>query len=92
MVDKYRVCWNVAGWGSGVGSKFRELVVSGSKLDVICVCESHLIADEVLSIDGYIWFGNNCKHISPRARKGSGGVGILAYKRAPGPAILLRGC
>ena len=53
------------------------MVVSRSKLDVICVCESHLIADEVLSIDGYIWFGNNRKQISPRARKGSGGVGIL---------------
>ena len=30
-----------------------------------------------MNIEGYIWYGNNRKHIHKRAPKGSGGVGVF---------------
>ena len=46
-------------------------------LDIICLCETFLIKEEVISLPGYVWYGNNRKSISKRAIRGSGGVGIL---------------
>ena len=74
-------CWNVAGWGKGVNSTFRKSVIHNCNLDIVCLCEYHLMHDEVLSIEGYTWFGHNRLLISPNARKGSGGVGILVKEQ-----------
>jgi hypothetical protein len=46
-------------------------------LDVIGIAESHLSATTKLDIPGYKWFGQNREKIHPRAKCGSGGVGIL---------------
>ena len=46
-------------------------------LDILCVCETHLTGNENIVIDDYNWIGNNRKLIPNRARKGSGGVGIV---------------
>lgn len=42
-----------------------------------CICESHLRGDEIIDIPGYLWLGNNRATLSPNARRGSGGVGVL---------------
>ena len=44
--------WNVGGWGKGVNSKIKEEIVQELQFDVIGVCESFLIGDEILDIDG----------------------------------------
>lgn len=44
--------------------------------DIISLNETHLVAEDVVELSGYSWFGNNRKrHI--KAPKGSGGVGFL---------------
>lgn len=63
--------------GTSPSSELRENVIVKSNLDIVGICETHLMSNEGISIDNYVWFGNNRKTISPRARKGSGGVGIL---------------
>ena len=55
----------------------REEVIRHLNLDIICLCETFLIKEEVISLPGYVWYGNNRKSISKRAIRGSGGVGIL---------------
>ena len=47
--------------------------------DIYALCETHLRNDNVLSVEGYQWFGRN-RHeseISRQAWRGSGGVGFL---------------
>ncbi|VDI31988.1 Hypothetical predicted protein [Mytilus galloprovincialis] len=46
-------------------------------LDILGLAETHLTGDNVISVEGYQWFGLNRKHIHVRAKSGSGGVGIL---------------
>ena len=41
------------------------------------MCETHLVQDESISIYNYSWYGFNRKGIHVRAKRGSGGVGIL---------------
>lgn len=44
--------------------------------DIISLNETHLVAEDVVELSGYSWFGNNRKrHI--KAPKGSSGVGFL---------------
>ena len=69
--------WNVCGWSNKLGCNFRESVIRALDLDIICVCETFLIGDECINIEGFHWIGNNRKIISCRALRGSGGVGIL---------------
>ena len=47
------------------------------ELDVVCVSETFLLKEQVIELPGYRWVGNNRKHISKRAWRGSGGVGLL---------------
>ena len=69
--------WNVRGWGKGVNNELRKDILFALNLDILCVCETHLTGNENIIVDGYTWIGNNRKLIPNRARKGSGGVGIL---------------
>jgi hypothetical protein len=39
--------------------------------------ETHLSGIEKIQVDGYEWYGYNRKQIHNKAKKGSGGVGIL---------------
>ena len=69
--------WNVRGWGKGVNNELHKDILFALNLDILCVCETHLTGNENIIVDGYTWIGNNRKLIPNRARKGSGGVGIL---------------
>ena len=55
----------------------RSNVIKASNLDIVCLCETFLKAEQTIDFPGYTWFGNNRKSISKRALWGSGGVGIL---------------
>ena len=70
-------CWNVAGWGKGLNSKFREQILLACNFDIICLCETHLKGNDSISLEGYQWFGSNRKLVYSNARRGSGGVGIF---------------
>ena len=69
--------WNVCGWANGLGGNFRESVIRALDLDIICLCETFLVGDEGINIEGFRWIGNNRKILSRRALRGSGGVGVL---------------
>ena len=69
--------WNTRGFVNNDHSRLREGVILATKLDLICLYETFLRNSENISIPGYKWFGNNRAHISKRANRGSGGVGIL---------------
>ncbi len=45
--------------------------------DIVGIAETHLIGDAVLEVPGYRWIGQNRQLLHPRARCGSGGVGVL---------------
>lgn len=46
-------------------------------LDVIGVAETHLQNNDILSLTGYTWMGNNRTNTHRKAPKGSGGVGVF---------------
>ena len=57
----------------------RKSIICKCNFDILCLCETHLTDNNVINIDGYVWFGHNRTviHVHYRARRGSGGVGIL---------------
>ena len=68
--------WNVNGW-SDHNSELRETIITKSSVDIICIVETHLTEDKDLHVPGYTWYGHNrsLKHV--RAKRGSGGIGLL---------------
>ena len=58
-------------------SKLKEGIIYGLNLDIICICETFLVDNECINLEGYQWFGSNRKFLSRRAMRGSGGVGVL---------------
>ena len=46
-------------------------------LDILGIGETHLLKDQILSVDGFTWFGNNRKGLHRKAKTGSRGVGFL---------------
>ena len=66
----------MAGWTERNGT-LREHIVSETNQDVFCITESHLVRDNVITVEGFKWFGNNRQGLHQRAPKGSGGVGIF---------------
>ena len=69
--------WNVRGFVQRDYCRLRENVVTATDLDIVCLCETFLRNSEIISIEGYKWFGHNRTNISKRAVRGSGGVGVL---------------
>lgn len=55
----------------------RSACILQYNFDILALAETHLIDDNVLTVEGYRWFGHNRKHIHRNARSGSGGVGFL---------------
>lgn len=55
----------------------RAACAISSDCDIIGLAETHLLNDDVLSLDNYRFYGLNRTHIHVNARKGSGGVGFL---------------
>ena len=72
--------WNVRGWNCVTDTdnyELRHSYLSYMGFDVLGIAESHLVGNQILDIPGYTWLGLNRKLIHPRAKTGSGGVGIL---------------
>ena len=73
--------WNFNGWSvkrsCDPGREIRQTIIDCSNYDIIALCETPLVGEEVISQPGYVLFGNNRKNLSPTAVKGSGGVGFL---------------
>ncbi len=69
-------CWNVNGWTKN-NCTLRETIIKGRNSDIICLCETHFVNDNMLHMDNYTWYGLNRKFRNVRAPKGSGGVGII---------------
>ena len=69
--------WNTRGFVNNDHSRLRHRVILTTKLDLICLCESFLRDTKITDIVGHKWFGSNLTHISERANRRSGGVGIL---------------
>ena len=42
----------------------RSNVIKASNLDIVCLCETFLKAEQTIDFPGYTWFGNNRKSIS----------------------------
>ena len=58
-------------------SDYIRIATNALESDIICVCETHLSGKDVISIEGYSWYGFNRQDIHYNAPKSSGGVGIL---------------
>lgn len=72
--------WNVNNWNLNIHSDnyiIRKSCLDKCDLDIIGVAETHFKHGQNLDLNGYLWFGNNRKHLHVRARAGSGGVGVL---------------
>ena len=67
--------WNINGWTS-LNCKLRILLLQTLNPDIISLNETHLSRDDQIDFPGYSGVGNNRK-LRVRAKKGSGGGGIL---------------
>ena len=67
---------NINGWTEN-NKQLRLALIKYTRPDVLCLQESHLDAGQPLDIEGYLWIGHNRKSKHVRAKKASGGVGIL---------------
>ena len=67
---------NVVGW-TLANSRLRKAILKTQNADIISVNETHLKPDEVITLEGYIWYGFNRQIVHIQAPKGSGGVGIF---------------
>ncbi len=47
------------------------------KLDILCLSETFLCGDNSIDVNGYKYYGNNRSKTHKKAKRGSGGVGIL---------------
>ena len=47
----------------------RETLVRHLDVDILGISETHLLNDQVLSLDGFTWFGNNRKGLHRKAKK-----------------------
>ena len=72
--------WNINGW-TEQNKLLRSEILLNINSDFVCLCETHLHDDTKISIPGYKWFGYNRPHRHVKARKGSGGVGILVLDK-----------
>lgn len=55
--------------------ELRSVIIHSLKPGIISINETHLVGEDSIDLEGYVWFGNNrVKHT--RAPKGSGGVGF----------------
>ena len=84
---RLKMCfWNVCGWSGMNGGQLvrtvqeqdmRAQVISYYRPDVLALAETWLKGNEVINVQGYKFFGHNRKQLNKKARRGSGGVGVL---------------
>jgi len=68
--------------GKDPAQTLRSRIVQSLNLDVIGLCETFLVKDQDICVEGYTWFSNNRKVNSRRACRGLGGVGILVKEKS----------
>ena len=59
----------------------RTEIILNLDLDIVCVCETHLIGNESISINGYSSYCNNRLVKKGKRKRGSGGVAILVSNK-----------
>ena len=64
------------GWTKN-NHELRKEIVKCLDKDIFCVNETHLKENDNLSVEDYLWYGNNRRGVHRRAVKGSGGVGMF---------------
>ena len=67
---------NVNGWTNN-NCLLRESIVKSLDQYIFCLIETHLLDNQQLQVENYVWHGYNMKGKHDKARKGLGGVGIL---------------
>ena len=67
---------NVNGWTDS-NKQLREASIQLAEPDVLCLQETHLDSGKTIDIPGYYWIGHNRNKRHVKAKKASGGVGIL---------------
>ena len=68
--------WNINGWTEN-NKNLRQGILRTLEHDIYCLTETHLKHNDNITLPGYTWFGYNRTFVHVRARKGSGGTGIL---------------
>ena len=68
--------WNVNGW-TLTNSRIRKDILHALSIDIIGVTETFLKSNDVLSLPGYVWYGQNRQMLHVRANRGSGGIGCF---------------
>ena len=58
-------------------AELRRNIVIKHSADVYGLCETHLRDNDVITVSGFKWIGQNRTNISENALRGSGGVGFL---------------
>ena len=67
---------NINGWTES-NKQLRQALIKCTDPDVLCLQETHLDIGRTIEVDGYYWIGHNRTQRHVRAKKASGGVGIL---------------
>ena len=49
---------NIGGWTEG-NKELRQAILDTADCDLICLCETHLVEDQNIEVNGYKWFGHN---------------------------------
>ena len=68
--------WNIQSWTQCNG-QLRESIIKSTGAHIICLSETHLKDNDVISVSGFSRYGNNRSDLHRRAKSGSGGCGIL---------------
>lgn len=93
-------CWNIHGLADYKQADLLALI-SGAGIDVLAVCETHLVNPEQLvrwerqvqASARYVWFGRPAVRLSPGEHgRGSGGAGILIRSEWAQHTLLLPEC
>ena len=67
---------NINGWTDS-NKQLREALIHFAEPDVLCLQETHLDSGKTIDIPGYYWIGHNRNKRHVKAKKASGGIGVL---------------
>ena len=59
------------------GYNIKTECIMSLNLDMVGLADSHLVNKKEMNFEGYTWFGQNRTGLHCKARRGSGGIGLL---------------